>query len=508
MVEIMTTETELKLEFDLHQQKQLIDTLQELGVELMPKAQLLARYFDTPDLLLREKKLGLRVRKERDQWIQTIKSTGVVKGAVHLRHERNVQVESQDLDLTKLPVKGRLGKIFDPASVRTQLKPIITTNVQRQIGRWSPNDETIVEVAIDVGDVTAKDQSRPIHEVELELLRGQPAALYQLAVQLSQSVKLTIQTLNKAELGFSLLLPIQAEPVFADLPTLNTSMSAEDGFVRIMEGCLSHFHANYLGVLRGDQEAVHQMRVGLRRMKSCIQVYKKLIPIELTEHIRDTTSWLNEELGPIRDWDVFLSSLTAVQNHFPHRKGLKRVVTLGAGLRSIHHVQLDERLQSQRYHQWVLQLGDWIYNRRWNEDLRRKQRMRVLQPIEDYADQVLKQANKKLVIAGDNFDSLPSDAKHALRIRVKQFRYALQFFRDLYGKKTVQKLSQFLGELQDDLGQLNDLNATGKLLNEIGMSQTNPVRALLEGWYGARQIQQLDHANSSWRQVVRAPLPW
>lgn len=508
MVEKITTEIELKLRFAASDKNKLIQALLDLGIELEPETHLYATYYDTPDLLVRNQGIGLRVRKEQDHWVQTIKSIGTATGGLHVRKEVNLPVEGSELDLTKLPVRGRLGQLFEPEKLRSVLKPVVITDMHRRSGRWMTDHDAVVEIALDEGVITAKGASVTLHELELELIHGQAGSLYDLAMRLSQHVDFELQAHNKAEWGYAMISPLAHEPVFADLPVLSHSMTAEDGFAAILERCLYQFYGNHQAVLDGHIEGVHQMRVGLRRLRSCIHVYKQLIPVEMTEPLVKEIRWLNEKLSPIRDWDVFLQSMDFVQSSFPDRKGIPRIVALGKSIRGMHHAQLVERLNSRRFHHWVIQLGDWIHNRRWKEDLRRKQRMRVLKPVEDYAREVLEHLYKRLTHDGKGFDQLPLEAKHALRIRVKRMRYALQFFSDLFGKKSANKLLQALGNLQDDLGYLNDVRVAASLLNEIGVNPNNPSRNFLEGWYVARQVLQQDHAAESWESFIRSPIPW
>ncbi len=65
-----------------------------------------------------------------------------------------------------------------------------------------------------------------------------------------------------------------------------------------------------------------------------------------------------------------------------------------------------------------------------------------------------------------------------------------------------------LGEVQDDLGLLNDLVVAERLLDEAELSRSGATRALIDGWYAARLAVQEEHAVAAWNAFASAPRPW
>jgi len=51
-------------------------------------------------------------------------------------------------------------------------------------------------------------------------------------------------------------------------------------------------------VREGDTEGVHQMRVGLRRLRAAISIFKELLPDSETEAVKSELRRLTEQLGP------------------------------------------------------------------------------------------------------------------------------------------------------------------------------------------------------------------
>src|SRR6266545_895721 len=66
---------------------------------------------------------------------------------------------------------------------------------------------------------------------------------------------------------------------------------------------------NEAGVRAGDAEAVHDMRVATRRLRSTLRTFRPLLPAERTEPLRGELRWLGERLGAVRDGDVMAARL-------------------------------------------------------------------------------------------------------------------------------------------------------------------------------------------------------
>src|SRR5512134_1674753 len=94
----------------------------------------------------------------------------------------------------------------------------------------------------------------------------------------------------------------------AELPELNPSTTAEVALTEIILGCVEHMRGNEACVLNRDhEEGIHQMRVATRRLRSCLALYGRFIPGEQLDYITGELKWLIGELGPARDWDVFVA---------------------------------------------------------------------------------------------------------------------------------------------------------------------------------------------------------
>ena len=166
------------------------------------------QYYDTDDRALAAARVALRVRRDDDQFIQTLKSKGQSVAGLSVRNEWDWQLSAATLDLTLLDDSCW------PASLagldKLLLQPVFTTDFQRTkaILRWQRDAEQVeVEVALDQGQVLADGRAEPICELELELRSGPAAALLELAVTLAADVALMPCDISKAERGYRLYDP-------------------------------------------------------------------------------------------------------------------------------------------------------------------------------------------------------------------------------------------------------------------------------------------------------------
>ncbi|GGP48568.1 inorganic triphosphatase [Shewanella saliphila] len=222
----MDAEIELKLFI----QQQDHDLLKKILNELphsSPQGQkkLTNGYFDTTDLQLRRWDMGLRVRGFDEQLEQTIKTAGSVIGGIHTRPEYNVRINQKMPELSLFP-----SKIWPDGqnvnALTESLECIFETNFQRQT--WHIEHQgSVVEVALDLGEIIAGDLSEPICELELELLSGQASSILPLAIAVANSVPVRLGKASKAQRGYQLAgkSPRVATSPLDSLPAVDANQS-------------------------------------------------------------------------------------------------------------------------------------------------------------------------------------------------------------------------------------------------------------------------------------------
>ncbi|WP_338728825.1 CYTH domain-containing protein [Shewanella baltica] len=199
----MNAEIELKLFFLPIYQESLINKLDSLDNAVpQGKRRLANGYFDTPDLQLRQWDMGLRVRGYDAHREQTIKTAGQVVGGIHSRPEYNVTIQADSPDLSLFPASIWPADA-DLAATQAQLTCIFHTDFYRRA--WHVQiDNSLVEVALDIGEITANGQQEALCELEFELLSGDTEALLKLAMQVASVVPVRLGKASKAQRGYRL----------------------------------------------------------------------------------------------------------------------------------------------------------------------------------------------------------------------------------------------------------------------------------------------------------------
>ncbi len=167
-------------------------------------------YFDTPDNALAKAKSALRLRRTPDQWLQTYKMLGVSHAGLSERHEWELPVQGEALEIDAL-----LAECDDDDAAHEALQhaaPDLIALFKTDFRRitWNMEREgSQIEVALDrgriVADVNGQTRHAEISELELELKSGDPGALSMLSAELRSAFPdLTPEDLSKAARGYRL----------------------------------------------------------------------------------------------------------------------------------------------------------------------------------------------------------------------------------------------------------------------------------------------------------------
>ncbi len=424
------------------------------------RANLRSVYFDTAKRTLQERGLTLRVRHIGKKRLQTVKANG---RGIFARHEWECGVTGDKPDLASLPrqARKRLGKLEG-------LRPVFETVVSRTTIPLL-YDGTSIELALDSGIIKAGRRREPVSEVEIELRGGDPAGLSALAERLASEVAVTFEVRAKSERGYRLARGKLTGAVYAQDVELDTSMTAAEAFRAIAMECLRHLSSNEVPVLAGDAEAVHQMRVGLRRLRAAMSLMREMLSDGQSQAVKTELKWLTEQLGPARDFDVFVrDSVAPLAKEASGMKVLKKEMEQQ---RDEAFARARLAVADERYRRLILAVALWLANGGWASDEDLMQRARRERPILSFARETLATRTRKVVKKARKVETLEPRARHKLRIAAKKLRYAGEFFAALYiGKKAKarqQKVSASLEALQNALGRLNDFSIHQKMAGKI-----------------------------------------
>lgn len=466
-------------------------------------------YFDTKSRALQKAGIALRVRRDGDAFVQTLKIADPDRQA-HARLERHDPVDGFVARADALREAG--GKTF--ATVADgDLVPLFTTRIERLAievaARPGPAGGRI-EVAVDRGVIEAGEGTDDVCEIELELIEGTVADLYHLAQALHRLEPMAIEVRTKSDRGYALAGGRAPAWHKAGAVDLDAGCTLGDAIAAVLAQCFDHWTGNQAAALDGrDIEGVHQMRVGLRRLRAALGFFGPWLPPVQSEWLEREIRWLAKRLGAVRDLDVLLAETIApVRKARGQDKDLKALADLVRRRQAEAHDALVAAVGSERCTTLVLTFGQWIAEGAW----RGPGQGALRRPVAAAARPALDACLAAVMQAGEGFETLDREGRHALRLQIKRLRYAIQFVGGAYGGGRA--MLRQLGALQDALGAANDAALAEELLDKAirGTSdkerrRLNRATGLVAGWWLARSTGHEAELREQWA-ALRETVPF
>lgn len=434
-------------------------------------------YYDTPELLLRQQRIALRLRRLGDaakpKWLQTLKTAGRSDSALSQRGEWEMPLRRAVLSRKQLE-DTPWSEIDPDGAVFAALAPAFETNFERTSWLLRRRDGSVVEVALDIGQIVAGAHHSAICELELELKAGPVTALFELAQQIAQTLAVLPFNASKAQRGYALALG-EVEPALrAQVLPLPSNLALPELAQRVLSEMFSQFTGNLNTLLRSDHpEVVHQARVGWRRFKSAMRLFRPLLapgatpwgqalPTLLTclGKLRDLDVARNETLPPLADayvggdagraqcWQAMTLALT--QACELQRKTVRYALqepAVGVGLLTTT--------------QWLAGLAASIDAVEAQPEPATSRRRWLKQRIAHLHEQ-LAQARQQADQPGQ---------LHRVRILAKRLRYDIEALRHLLPKKRTERWYQQASRLQTGLGATRDVMQAAALVAELDVDR-------------------------------------
>ena len=442
-------------------------------------------YFDSRDLALGREGISLRLRRGGGRQWQTLKFGDQSAAGLFARAELEVELAGERPDLAAIPdeaVRERVVAVLAGQS----LEPIFETEIERTHQRLA-DDTCEWSLDLDRGEVRAGFAREPICELELELHRGPPSRLFEIALTLSDGISLWPGTRSKADRGYFLRTGERPAPSRAQLPELPGDVTLRDAIVPIARSCLAQIGDNAALAFEGiEPEGVHQMRVGLRRMRALVVLFRRELPSARLGRLRGPLRWLAGLLGEVRDLDVFLEDrIEPLVRRRSADGALQGLRAEAIALREERRLVLREALRSRRHAHLMLELGHWVASLEELDLAGPPPSEKLVGRADAFAEIALARLDRKARKLADAALTGPSSARHDLRIALKKLRYGCEFFRSLYSSKNASKEAskdakrylRRLSRLQDLLGSQNDIDTAERLL-QVLLDRCAPERAI------------------------------
>ena len=285
---------EIELKF-LVPESRLKGLLRQAQVKSSEVTQLAAHYYDTPDQQLAQAGIGLRIRKEGDAWVQTIKAggDGIAARLEHNAPLDNEQVQAMldsntlmpDLSIYKNTSVAPALAEFKLKKLAKNLTRLYVTDVERTtrllVDESDDEANNHIEMAYDYGEIIhGNDDSQrdAIQEIEFELISGDIDFLFTTAKTWCKRYKLCLSTVTKAERGSLLITGQHHSPaVSVDLDQLTINKdSSMPAFIRaVVHNCLLQILPNSSAIVAGSEDDDHilQLYIGIARLQAALQAF-------------------------------------------------------------------------------------------------------------------------------------------------------------------------------------------------------------------------------------------
>jgi triphosphatase len=287
-------------------------------------------------------------------------------------------------------------------------------------------------------------------------------------------------TINKSARDYAILQsqPPPAAERAQRIPLKKSTRNAR-AFQIIANGCLHQVLENVPGISRGDSEAVHQARVGLRRLRTIIAIFDEMVADKRRDIIKRELKWAARALSPARELDVLIGEIDKRYNRVNKVSGVQeQQKALGRRRESVYR-ETSQLTGSRRFRTLLLDVAGWIEIGDWLTMPSKPMRKLRNQRVRRFASEEISQRRKKILKLGKHLDRLGPVRRHKLRIAGKKLRYATEFFADLFpGKAEAKRLHSMINslkDLQDALGTLNDIEGRKALTRKVNQSAESGV---------------------------------
>ncbi len=215
-----------------------------------------------------------------------------------------------------------------------------------------------------------------------------------------------------------------------------------------------------------DSEFLHDFRVAVRRTRSALAQLKAAFPqTPVDRYLRDFR-WLQQTTGSARDLDVYLLKFADFENLVDRslHADLRLLKEFLGQQREIAYRRLVRSLDSKRYRKlmndWQAFIGQ--------SSRERSNSNSAVPAIRDLARKRIWRLYRRAMKEGRRIKTnSPAEHLHELRKTCKKLRYLLELFQGIFPKRKLKKLIRSLRQLQDNLGEFNDLQVQSEVLQSF-----------------------------------------
>lgn len=266
-----------------------------------------------------------------------------------------------------------------------------------------------------------------------------------------------------------------AKPVYE--PRLTPGMAAGKGASRVLQAKVANVRKHAPQAMLSDVEAIHDMRVAVKRLRETMRLFRRLLPRRRRDAIMPVVEMLNDTLGAVRERDVMILDAEKLVGEVGDGGGLCAL--------AVAQWRTDRALAFEHLvGMWARTCSEGLFQALDELAVRTARRRRVANraPLERFVyravTRALERVHQRLQPALASSDPAPM---HRLRIAVKRLRYSTEPFRELLPAlvepcKLTAQAQELLG-LTHDLDVLRD--ALAAHLDEVEPGRREAARGVL-----------------------------
>lgn len=394
-----------------------------------------------------------------------------------------------------------------PSRMRLRLR----TEINRRVVPLRYGDSALT-LTLETGRVFAWPEdgrflSQRVGQAELVLDDGKIGDLHGLAIALAEATGLGPVIRSPEQIGRALLQEDLGGPVKAPRYDLPEGATAADVLDMALEASAIQIFGNIAPARLGDTDGIKQLRIGLRRLRSILTLFRKHVPEDQRDALIAEAKRAAAVLGEARDLDVFVEeTLPAIlSTGLPgesERDGLEALGRQADLLR-----QADKRAamrlvdEDAGFAGFCVRLQVALASAPWRAN------DRLQKPARTFARKALGKALTRVEARGRTLADAPPHSRHPLRVELKKLRYALHAFRPLYASDDRKPYLSALSHLQDEFGALNDAVVAREMVLRVAQSdlgaedrlQIEAGAGYVTGWTQRGLTGQADRVLGAWQ---------
>lgn len=463
-------------------------------------------YLDTRGHALSKAGMALRLRHDGDGWVQTVKIRQGLHGGLAQANEVEAAAPNGVFNLAAFDeseIRDRIGQLIEGEPLET----ICEIAVDRTITEISTG-EGRAELAVDAVKLRAGKRRAAFTELEIEFRQGTISGLYEIARRVMPEGGFEFSQMSKSTRGYRLAAgekeappgPRPARPV-----SIIPAAGPEEAARVILRECFDQIADNLVACRKTeDIEGPHQLRVGLRRLRCALSVLGPVLPKAAA--LRSEARWLGRHIGKLRDIDVVAREIVPAEvARHPEVEGLTALANALTVRAEAQREVTRQLLAGDRVQAFLIDLAGYV------ETLSSSERPEA-ESLEQLASQSTARLWRKASKLATNIEALDEKDRHKLRKRLKDLRYASEFFAPLFPKASLDRFLKGLRRLQIELGTQTDAETVSMvLMREQAAGLTGPVSDHAIGWLvgvvDARAELARSRSGAGWHKIAQAA-PW